>query len=125
VWVDLRAARPDESDAPAVAIARLEQLYPFPEAEVRDLLQRYPNAREVVWLQEEPRNMGGWSYVAPRLRALLPPETPPRYIGRPDRASTAEGLADVHAWEQSRIVDAALADLSQRAVEMREGQHVG
>ena len=125
VWVDLQAARPDDSDAPAVAIARLELLYPFPEAQVRDLLQRYPNAREVVWLQEEPRNMGGWSYVAPRLRALLPQETPPRYIGRPDRASTAEGLADVHAWEQSRIVDAALADLRQPAVEMREGQHVG
>lgn len=69
--------------------------------------------------------MGAWSYVAPRLRAMLPAETPLRYIGRPDRASTAEGLADVHAWEQSRIVDAALADLRQPAIEMREGQHVG
>lgn len=69
--------------------------------------------------------MGAWSYVAPLLRPLLPDGVTLRYIGRPARASTAEGLADVHAWEQGRIVDAAFAETRQSTVEMREGQHVG
>ncbi|HEX6816896.1 MAG TPA: 2-oxoglutarate dehydrogenase E1 component [Ktedonobacterales bacterium] len=125
VWVDLRSARDGAKVQPPVAVARLEQLYPFPESAVKRLLDHYDGAREVIWLQEEPRNMGAWSYVAPLLRPLLPDGVTLRYIGRPARASTAEGLADVHAWEQGRIVDAAFAETRQSTVEMREGQHVG
>ena len=125
VWVDLQGARDSIGKHPEVTIARLEQLYPFPEAAVRRLLDRLASVREVVWLQEEPRNMGAWSYVAPLLRPLLPAGATLRYIGRPARASTAEGLADVHAWEQGRIVDAAFAETRQSTLELREGQHVG
>ena len=68
----------------------------------------YPNVEEVVWAQEEPRNMGAWTYVEPRLRAILPTGTGPRYAGRPERASPAEGYPATHAAEQSRIVGEAL-----------------
>ena len=66
-----------------------------------------PQLREVIWVQEEPRNMGAWSFAQPRLRALLG-ELPLRYEGRPERASPAEGYAHRHAAEQLRIVRAAL-----------------
>ncbi len=101
-------AHPGEPIA-SIAVARLELLYPFPEAALRVVIGRYPNLREVVWLQEEPRNMGAWSFVAPRLAPLLPPGVPLRYEGRPERASPAEGFAEVHAVEQGRIIESALA----------------
>jgi 2-oxoglutarate dehydrogenase complex dehydrogenase (E1) component-like enzyme len=91
------------------AIIRIEGLYTFPEDTIRGLLARYPSAREIVWAQEEPRNMGAWSYVAPRLGALLPPQSTLRYSGRPDRASPAEGYPAAHAAEQVRIVAEALS----------------
>jgi 2-oxoglutarate dehydrogenase E1 component len=115
VWADVEAdARRD--DAAELAVVRLEQLYPFPAEGLGEVLGRYKGAREVVWLQEEPRNMGAWAYVAPRLRELLGPKTPLGYVGRPERASPAEGWADVHAAEQRRILDELLA---------REGVHAG
>ena len=124
VWVDVMAARGGRDGAAPIAVARLEQLYPFPEQAVRELIDRYQSAREVVWLQEEPRNMGAWTYVEPRLRAMVPDGKSLRYVGRPAHASTAEGLADVHAWEQERLVSAALSSLERGALEKREGQHV-
>lgn len=105
VAVDLTAANPP----PGVGIVRLEQLYPFPEGAVRNVLNAYPNLGEVIWLQEEPRNMGAWSFVSPRLREVLPSAMELRYIGRPERASTAEGSAESHAMEQARIVGAAFS----------------
>ena len=90
-----------------VAVARLEQLYPFPEDELQQVIRGYPNLHEVVWLQEEPRNMGAWTYVAPRLQTMLPDGVSLQYLGRPERASTAEGSPEAHASEQSRIVEAA------------------
>ena len=115
VAVDLAtttAAR--ERPAEWIATARVELLYPFPADALRRLLSGYPRLREVIWLQEEPRNMGAWSYIAPRLERLLPEGVALRYIGRPERAATAEGLAEVHTREQARILDAALA--GERAV---------
>ncbi|MFM9106332.1 MAG: 2-oxoglutarate dehydrogenase E1 component, partial [Chloroflexota bacterium] len=94
-----------------VAIARVEQLAPFQTTALTALLDRYPNLTEVLWVQEEPRNMGAWSYMEPRLRDLLAQterHIPVRYAGRPDRASPAEGFADWHAAEQARIVTEAL-----------------
>ncbi|HEX6799959.1 MAG TPA: 2-oxoglutarate dehydrogenase E1 component, partial [Ktedonobacterales bacterium] len=98
-----------DSDAASIAVARLELLYPFPELALREAIGRYPNLREVVWLQEEPRNMGAWSFIAPCLAPLLPPGVPLRYEGRPERASPAEGFAEMHAAEQGRIVESVLA----------------
>jgi multifunctional 2-oxoglutarate metabolism enzyme len=95
-----------------VAIGRVELLYPFPQAQILELVGSYPNLREVVWLQEEPRNMGARAHMSPRLMQILPRELKFGYIGRPERASTAEGYPAAHAMEQRRIVTTAL-DLSR------------
>ena len=109
VAVDL-ASSEGRAAADWVAVARLEQLYPFPAEEVERTIDRYPNLREVVWLQEEPQNMGAWGYAMPHLTLPLAARgLPLRYIGRPERASTAEGSHEAHETEQSRIVNEALA----------------
>ncbi len=95
-----------------VAIGRIELLYPFPQGQILELVGSYPNLREVVWLQEEPRNMGARAHMSPRLMQILPRELKFGYIGRPERASTAEGYPAAHAMEQRRIVTTAL-DLSR------------
>ncbi|MDX6680758.1 MAG: hypothetical protein QOG94_797, partial [Solirubrobacteraceae bacterium] len=94
-----------------VAIGRIELLYPFPERQVLELIESYPNLREVVWVQEEPRNMGARAHMFPRLMQILPERLKFGYIGRPERASTGEGYPAAHVAEQSRIVRTAL-DLS-------------
>jgi 2-oxoglutarate dehydrogenase E1 component len=103
-----------------VAIARVEQLYPWPNNALGDLLAAYPALREVVWLQEEPQNMGAWTYVAPRLRALLGRDIPLSYIGRPERASPAVGSGRVHTAEQAKIVADAFAGVHPLRRELHE-----
>lgn len=94
-------------------ILRLEQLYPFPERELAAHLNTFRSLQEIIWVQEEPKNMGGWSYAEPRLRNIAPPDVTVRYIGRPERSSPASGYADVHSFEQRRIVTEALKSNSQ------------
>jgi 2-oxoglutarate dehydrogenase E1 component len=112
VWADLESARPPEDDS--LAVVRLEELYPFPAEQVEEVLHTYRSAREVIWLQEEPSNMGGWAFVAPRLRDLAG-DRAVRYVGRPERASPAEGWADAHAEEQRRIVSEVLEGVAIHA----------
>jgi 2-oxoglutarate dehydrogenase E1 component len=88
-----------------VAIARLEQLYPFPVDAYAEVVSAYPNLEEVVWAQEEPQNMGAWRTIRHRLEA---PRVPLTYAGRPWRASPSEGYPTAHLREQDRIVRAAL-----------------
>jgi len=107
VYYDLLAAAAPMGDA-APALIRVEQLYPFPAPELRDVLARYPGVRDVVWAQEEPHNMGAWRFMEPQLRQLLGPEVALHYAGRPDRASPAEGYPGAHGVEQARIVAEAL-----------------
>jgi 2-oxoglutarate dehydrogenase E1 component len=92
------------------AIIRLEQLYTFPWTEIRQVLPRYSGAKELVWVQEEPLNMGAWRYLEAKLRELVAEghEMNIRYVGRPERASPAEGYPAAHAAEQSRIVRESL-----------------
>jgi hypothetical protein len=92
-----------------VAVARLEQLYPFPVEQAAALLRGYPNLREVVWAQEEPQNMGAWRAIRHRLEEAKPDGVPLLYVGRPWRASPSEGYPTAHLREQDRIVRAALA----------------
>ncbi len=92
-----------------VALIRIEQLYPFHGARIKELLQKYRSAVELCWVQEEPRNMGAWMFVQSRLLDLLPPDQRIRYIGRPESASTATGHAVIHNREQAGIIDKALS----------------
>jgi 2-oxoglutarate dehydrogenase E1 component len=106
VAIDLvGAAREQPAMAQVVAVARVEQLYPFPERDLERLFSSYRDVREIVWLQEEPRNMGAWSFMEPHLRAMLPATATLRYVGRPERASVAEGDAEMSLLEQGRILD--------------------
>src|SRR5262249_10257394 len=82
VWAEVEADQ-RRADAHHIAVARIEELYPFPDEALAEVLDRYSHAREVVWLQEEPRNMGAWNFVAPRLSALVG-ERELRYVGRPE-----------------------------------------
>ena len=95
-------------DAKHVAIARLEQLYPFPLKQASELVAGYPSLEEVVWAQEEPQNMGGWRAIRHRLEETRPPRVTLRYVSRPWRASPSEGYPTAHAREQQRIVREAL-----------------
>jgi 2-oxoglutarate dehydrogenase E1 component len=109
VYYDLLQARRDRGITD-VAIVRVEQLYPFPIVSLPQVLGTYPNA-EIVWCQEEPENMGAWSFVDRKIEAVLKAMgTPkrPRYVGRVDAASPATGLAKVHAAEQAALVNEAL-----------------
>ncbi|MGD8276647.1 MAG: 2-oxoglutarate dehydrogenase E1 component [Gemmatimonadota bacterium] len=110
---ELDAALEKAGDAAAgTALVRVEQLYPFPTEEAADLIRRVEGA-EIVWVQEEPRNMGAWSFIEDRFRQAL--DAPVRYIGRPGRASPAEGYAADHETEQNRIVGEAVSGLARKA----------
>jgi 2-oxoglutarate dehydrogenase E1 component len=125
VAVDLEAALDAQLESRDwIASSRVEQLYPYPDEALNATQRRYPHLSEIVWLQEEPRNMGAWSYIAPRLAAGLPAGVALHYVGRPERASTAEGLPNVHAAEQARIIGEALGGELPARVETREGQYV-
>jgi 2-oxoglutarate dehydrogenase E1 component len=89
-------------------IIRLEQLYTFPAPEMREVLGRYTGMKELVWAQEEPRNMGAWRYLEEKIRDVMPSGVKLRYAGRPERASPAEGYPQAHALEQKRIIGDAL-----------------
>ncbi|MGO9823139.1 MAG: multifunctional oxoglutarate decarboxylase/oxoglutarate dehydrogenase thiamine pyrophosphate-binding subunit/dihydrolipoyllysine-residue succinyltransferase subunit [Solirubrobacteraceae bacterium] len=107
IYYDL-LGHPDRAENPSVAIGRVELLYPFPQAEILELVAEYPNLQEVVWVQEEPRNMGARAFMSPRLLQVLPEALQFGYIGRPERAASGEGYPIAHATEQNRIVSTAL-----------------
>ena len=111
IYYDLVEARKksDKSGTDQVAVVRLEQFYPFPLKRLRELLAKYPAARQLVWAQEEPKNMGGWTFVEPRLENLLPHCERPVYVGRSPSASPATGSYAIHQAEQAKLVAEALA----------------
>jgi 2-oxoglutarate dehydrogenase E1 component len=116
IYYDLAAKR-----SPYVAIVRVEELYPWPGNQIAQIVDLYPAIEEVVWAQEEPKNQGAWSYVAPRLRMSTGNALLTRYVGRPDRASPAEGYAEVHKKDQERIVVEVNAPMQQMAGAKRRG----
>jgi 2-oxoglutarate dehydrogenase E1 component len=91
-----------------IAVARLDQLYPFPVPAYTTLLRSYPNIRELVWVQEEPQNMGPFRSIRHRLEESLPAGISLSYAGRPWRASPSEAYPTAHVIEQDRLVRAAL-----------------
>jgi 2-oxoglutarate dehydrogenase E1 component len=114
VWVDLESD-PRRAASDTVAMLRVEELYPFPADEIAQALERYRDVREVIWLQEEPRNMGAWPFVESRLRPLVGEGRELRYVGRPERASPAEGWTEAHAAEQRRIISEILEGVPSHA----------
>ena len=113
IFYDLAGSNLRE-DARNVAIARLEELYPFPSSETQQLVARYPNLQEVVWVQEEPRNMGALAFIGPRLRTVVPREVKLHHVSRPEHASPAEGKHIDHVVEQARVIREAFGKPSPR-----------
>lgn len=107
IYYDLigHASRQDNE---ALAVTRVELLYPFPQNQIEAEIKRYPNLEQVVWVQEEPRNMGAREYMAPRLMHILPDHLEFGYLGRKERASTSEGYPAAHTHEQNRLIRSAL-----------------
>jgi 2-oxoglutarate decarboxylase len=107
VYYDL-VGHPDRAAHEGLAVARVELLYPFPEGQLLELMGRYPKLQEVVWVQEEPRNVGARAHMFPRLMQIMPEEMHFGFIGRPERASPGEGYPAAHIAEQNRIVTTAI-----------------
>lgn len=118
VAVEYVVARGENGDGEANALIRLEQLYPFPADELRQALERYPHLGEVVWLQEEPRNMGAWTFVKPRIDevvANLRGVGPVRYIGPDAAAAPAPGLVGLHTAQMRHELSEALGASTESA----------
>ncbi len=110
IYYDL-VGHPDRPSHTGLAVARVEQLYPFPEGLIIELISSYPNLQEIVWVQEEPRNMGARAHMFPRLMQIMKimdEHLGFGYIGRPERASPGEGYPAAHISEQNRIVTTAV-----------------
>ena len=105
IYYQLKERR-EESNAPA-AIVRLEQLYPFPHDQLAEIFARYPQAKAIRWVQDEPENMGAWSFVAARLRDALPNDLTLEVVARVESASPATGSATVHDQEQQELLSNA------------------
>ncbi|HEY5655466.1 MAG TPA: 2-oxoglutarate dehydrogenase E1 component, partial [Woeseiaceae bacterium] len=102
-----------------VALVRIEQLYPFPIEEYAEELARYPNAKEVVWCQEEPQNQGAWYQVRHRLQEALQEEHQLFYAGRPGAAAPASGIYKLHLQQQQALVEAALGVVARVSQERK------
>lgn len=106
VYVDL-VSSPHRETSSHVALVRIEQLYPFPVEELTKIVAAYPEAAEIVWLQEEPANMGAWEFVRPLLEQAVGGRYQLSYVGRPRSASPSEGSAAWHALNQRAIIEEA------------------
>ncbi len=107
VYYDLLMQR-REAGLKHVAIIRIEELYPFPAEALNSVLQKYGNAEELIWCQEEPKNQGAWDYFEPRFAAKLDHRCLVEYVGREPSAAPAVGSAKVHALQQKKLVKDAL-----------------
>lgn len=110
VTIDLAEAIKDGEGFEKLHILRIEQLYPFPMEKLSEIIARYPNAKEIVWVQEEPRNQGPWKFALEYLFELAEGKKV-RYVGRPEMSSTSEGDMDSHKVAQAKVINDALADL--------------
>ncbi len=101
IYYDLAEAK-EKNGSSDVAIVRLEQLYPFPSTQIKEILARYKKATDLFWVQEEPENMGAWSFMMRHFK-----DGHLKYIGRPESASPATGYAAIHSAQQSAIINKA------------------
>jgi 2-oxoglutarate dehydrogenase E1 component len=108
IYYDITGHEGYERSKDSVAIARVELLYPFARDEIEHIIGTYPNLKQIIWAQEEPKNMGAWSVMARRMPEIVPEGVDFRYVGRPPRAAPSEGYPAAHRSEQERIVLTAL-----------------
>ncbi|MCA0983983.1 2-oxoglutarate dehydrogenase E1 component [Halobacillus yeomjeoni] len=109
IMVDIEdTVEKSEESFETIDAVRVEQIYPFPEEKLAKMLEEYPNLEELVWVQEEPQNMGSWYFVEGILHKLLKDGQIHRYVGRPHRASPSVGEPNIHKTEQNRIIHEAL-----------------
>jgi 2-oxoglutarate dehydrogenase E1 component len=108
VFYDLSAERKKLDDV-STAIVRVEQLYPFPKKLIAEELKQFVNATDICWVQEEPKNMGAWFFIEPRLSGVLGSNQGLRYAGRPASASPATGSHTIHQMEQRRLIKNAFS----------------
>ncbi|MFE8699522.1 2-oxoglutarate dehydrogenase E1 component [Cytobacillus sp. FJAT-54145] len=108
VMIDLAEHLQSDENYDWLHIVRIEEIYPFPMAKIKEILEKYPNVKEIVWIQEEPKNMGAWNFIEPRLKEVAPTGVNVSYIGRRRRSSPAEGDPNLHKKDQARILNAAL-----------------
>ncbi len=107
IYYDLYRYR-EENKLKNVAIARMEQFYPFPDEDVAEILEKYSHVKDIVWCQEEPKNMGAWSFLSPRLSEQLNEGQSLRYAGRQASASPATGQKKIHEKEQEVLIEQAM-----------------
>jgi len=123
VYYALKAARED-AKTEGTALVRIEQLYPFPQQHVRDLLANYGNLKKLIWVQEEPRNMGAYREMLHHFERIAPDGVTLEYAGRDSRAATATGSIGVHRREEEKLVELALStDAPTRVVRRKELDH--
>ncbi|HSB87758.1 MAG TPA: multifunctional oxoglutarate decarboxylase/oxoglutarate dehydrogenase thiamine pyrophosphate-binding subunit/dihydrolipoyllysine-residue succinyltransferase subunit, partial [Ilumatobacteraceae bacterium] len=103
-------AERDRRGAP-VAVIRIEQLYPFPQARLRELLERYPNAHELIWLQEEPENMGAWYFIEARTWRIKERGYSIHHVSRIESGSPATGTKAIHDQELADLLDETFSGL--------------
>ena len=113
VFYDLSEAR-NKSGAAQVALIRVEQFYPFPLSAIKATIAKYANAKELIWCQEEPKNMGAWTFMEGKFEDLVPGGDALRYVGRAESASPATGNYSVHMQEQQKLVAEALLENRER-----------
>lgn len=108
IAIDLHQGIKQMENSDWVHSVRIEELYPFPANKLKEILIKYPNLEEIRWVQEEPQNMGAWSFMEPRVKKLLQDSVSFDYIGRRRRSSPAEGDPIVHRKNQAKIINKAL-----------------
>jgi 2-oxoglutarate dehydrogenase E1 component len=101
----IRRDRIVEAGGPPIAVARVEQLYPWPEQQISAVLACYPGVTEVVWLQEEPENMGAWNFVHGRLHRLAASRYQLRHVSRAPSGSPATGSSAIHQLEHEDLLE--------------------
>jgi len=105
VYYDLLKGRAEDKSRANTAIVRIEQLYPLHDTRLKEIFKRYPAAKHIVWCQEEPKNNGAWTFMAPRIAEIS--GIPPTYAGRPESASPAAGSSGKHKEQQASLINQA------------------
>lgn len=113
IAIDIAEHVNNGNDYSWLQVLRVEEIYPFPIEVLQNIVNKYVNIKEIFWVQEEPKNMGAWNFVEPRINEIAPSGIRVKYIGRRRRSSPAEGDPNVHKLDQSKILQAALTRVEE------------